>query len=82
MEYIKLNNGVEMPVLGLGTYEGTDKGVALRSVRDALEVGRNSRLKPAFPSRTAGTGLSRNTLMVKPWSLGATLISELKSYSL
>ena len=28
-----------MPVLGLGTYEGTDKGVALRSVRDALEVG-------------------------------------------
>lgn len=39
MEYVKLNNGVEMPVLGLGTYEGTDKGVALRSVRDALEVG-------------------------------------------
>ena len=39
MEYVKLNNGVEMPVLGLGTYEGTDMGVALRSVRDALEVG-------------------------------------------
>ena len=28
-----------MPVLGLGTYEGTDKGVALRSVREALDVG-------------------------------------------
>lgn len=39
MEYIKLNNGIEMPVLGLGTYEGTDKGVALRSVREALDVG-------------------------------------------
>lgn len=39
METVKLNNGVQMPVLGLGTYKVTDPSECLSSVRDALELG-------------------------------------------
>ena len=36
---VKLNNGVEMPVLGLGTYKATDPGECRQAVIDALELG-------------------------------------------
>ena len=36
---VTLNNGVEMPVLGLGTWKLDDGSEAVSSVRDALEVG-------------------------------------------
>ena len=36
---VTLNNGVEMPVLGLGTWQAEDGPEAVASVRDALEVG-------------------------------------------
>jgi len=39
MEYVKLNNGIMMPVLGLGTYEGTDIKTAEQSVRSAIDLG-------------------------------------------
>lgn len=39
MKTVTLNNGVEMPVLGLGTYKTTDPNECLTSVRDALELG-------------------------------------------
>lgn len=39
MKTVTLNNGVEMPVLGLGTYKTTDPSECLTSVRDALELG-------------------------------------------
>ena len=39
MEYVKLNNGVEMPVLGFGVFQVTDLAECERSVVDAIETG-------------------------------------------
>ncbi|MXV53153.1 aldo/keto reductase [Pedobacter sp. HMF7647] len=39
MEKIKLNNGIEMPVLGFGVFQVTDLAECERSVADALETG-------------------------------------------
>lgn len=39
MKNIKLNNGVEMPILGFGVYQVTDAAECERSVLDALEAG-------------------------------------------
>lgn len=36
---IRLNNGIEMPLLGIGTWRSRDGDEAYRSVRDALEIG-------------------------------------------
>ena len=41
MEFITLNNGVEMPILGYGTYQ-TPPGITERCVADALRVGYRS----------------------------------------
>ena len=42
MEYVKLNNGVEMPVLGFGVYQISDPEVCERAVGDALKIGYRS----------------------------------------
>lgn len=39
MEYIKLNDGVEIPVIGFGTFLIPPDGSTYRAVREALEVG-------------------------------------------
>lgn len=39
MEEIRLNNGIEMPVLGFGVYQIEDEDVCEQSVYDALQVG-------------------------------------------
>jgi diketogulonate reductase-like aldo/keto reductase len=39
MQTIKLNNGVEMPVLGFGVFQVTDLAECERSVRDAIDTG-------------------------------------------
>lgn len=39
METLKLNNGVEMPLLGLGTFLSTDPETCERSVLDAIGIG-------------------------------------------
>ena len=39
MENIKLNNGVEMPILGFGVFQVTDLSECERSVVDAIETG-------------------------------------------
>ncbi len=39
MQTIKLNNGVEMPVLGFGVFQVTDLAECERSVSDAIETG-------------------------------------------
>lgn len=39
MEYIKLNNGVEMPILGFGTYQVTDAEKCKQSIIEAVKVG-------------------------------------------
>lgn len=39
MDYIALNNGVKMPMLGFGVFQVTDPVVCERAVADALSVG-------------------------------------------
>src|ERR1700744_3901286 len=39
METVKLNNGVDMPILGLGVFQVTDLAECERSVIDAIDVG-------------------------------------------
>lgn len=39
MEYIKLNNGVDMPILGLGTFQSTDPQVCEKSIIEAIQSG-------------------------------------------
>ena len=39
MQYVKLNNGVEMPILGFGVFQVTDLAECERSVMDAIETG-------------------------------------------
>lgn len=42
MKTIKLNNGIEMPILGFGVYQISDAKECEQSVIDALEVGYRS----------------------------------------
>lgn len=39
LQTVKLNNGVEMPILGFGVYQMTDAVQCRQAVRDALDVG-------------------------------------------
>jgi diketogulonate reductase-like aldo/keto reductase len=39
METVKLNNGIEMPVLGFGVFQVTDQKECERCVLDAIEIG-------------------------------------------
>ena len=39
MQHVKLNNGVEMPLLGFGVFQVTDLAECERSVADAIETG-------------------------------------------
>lgn len=39
MQTVKLNNGVEMPILGFGVFQIADQAECQRSVEDAIEVG-------------------------------------------
>lgn len=39
MQFVKLNNGVEMPILGFGVFQVTDLAVCEKSVVDAIETG-------------------------------------------
>src|SRR5438045_9735370 len=39
MQTVKLNNGVEMPILGFGVFQVTDLAECERSVVDAIETG-------------------------------------------
>jgi len=39
MQHVKLNNGVEMPMLGFGVFQVTDLAECERSVADAIETG-------------------------------------------
>ena len=39
MQQVKLNNGVEMPILGFGVFQVTDPEECERSVHDAIKTG-------------------------------------------
>lgn len=79
MEYVKLNNGVEMPVLGFGVFQVPDLQECERSVLDAIETG--YRLidtaaayanEEAVGSAIKKSGVSRDALFIttKLWIQG------------
>ena len=39
MKYVKLNNGVRMPQLGLGTFQSSDAAQCEQTILDALGMG-------------------------------------------
>ena len=39
MQTVKLNNGIEMPILGFGVFQVPDPSECERSVYDAIQVG-------------------------------------------
>jgi len=39
MNYVKLNNGIDMPILGFGVFQVTDLAECERSIIDAIETG-------------------------------------------
>lgn len=50
MEYVTLNNGVKMPILGYGVYQIPDAAECERCVLDAIEVG----YRPSIWERRSG----------------------------
>ncbi len=42
MQTVKLNNGIEMPILGFGVFQVTDLAECERSVVDAINTGYRS----------------------------------------
>ena len=42
MQKVKLNNGIEMPILGFGVYQIEDQALCEQCVYDAIEAGYRS----------------------------------------
>ena len=42
MQKVKLNNGIEMPILGFGVYQIEDQALCEQCVYDAIETGYRS----------------------------------------
>src|SRR4051812_41818932 len=60
--HVKLNNGVEMPVLGFGVYQMSDLAECERSVHDAIQTGyRLIDTAASYENEEAvGTGIKRS----------------------
>ena len=76
MQTVTLNNGVEMPILGLGVYQLTEPGECERVVSEALELGYRSidtaasyRNEEAVGRTIAASGIPRDELFItsKVW---------------
>ena len=81
MQTVKLNNGVEIPILGFGVFQITDPGECERSVVNAIQTGYNHIDKAAsyLNEEAVGRGIKQSgvakrkpvyhdqTLDSKPW---------------
>lgn len=76
MQTVTLNNGVKMPILGLGVYQLTEPGECERVVSEALELGYRSidtaasyRNEEAVGRAIAASGIPRDELFItsKVW---------------
>ena len=56
MEKVKLNNGVEMPILGYGVYQITDAAECEQAVIDAIKIGYRLIDTAAFYENEAAVG--------------------------
>jgi diketogulonate reductase-like aldo/keto reductase len=89
LQKLKLNNGVEMPILGFGVYQIADAGVCERSVLDAIETGyRLIDTAAAYGNEEAvgraikGSGVPRKELFIttKIWVSDAGYESTKKAF--
>jgi 2,5-diketo-D-gluconate reductase A len=71
MQTVKLNNGIEMPLLGFGVFQMTDAAECERAVIDAIETGyRLIDTAASYQNETQvgnalkQTGIARNELFV------------------
>jgi Aldo/keto reductases, related to diketogulonate reductase len=71
MQTVKLNNGIDMPILGLGVYQISDYKECVQSVSNALEIGYRSIDTAAAYQNEAAVGeaitqtcISRNDLFI------------------
>ena len=90
MEYIKLNNGIEMPILGFGVFQLADENECERAVLDALETGyrlidtaasyRNER---AVGRAIKASGIPREELFIttKLWIQDAGEVTARKAFN-
>jgi len=76
MQNVRLNNGVEIPILGFGVFQITDSTECERSVVDAIETGyRHIDTAPSYLNEEAvgrgikRSGVAREELFIttKPW---------------
>lgn len=89
MQFVKLSNGVEMPILGFGVFQIPDEKECTQAVTDALEVGyrhidtaaiyRNER---AVGSAIRQCGIDRNELFIttKLWIQDADENKAVRAY--
>ncbi|MBO0441088.1 aldo/keto reductase [Candidatus Enterococcus ikei] len=71
MQAVKLNNGIEIPILGFGTYQITDSKEAEQAVIDAIKVGyrhidtaQSYRNEEAVGRGIAASGIPREELFI------------------
>lgn len=89
MKTVKLNNGVDMPILGFGVYQMNDLAECERSVNDALEVGYRSidtaaayHNEEAVGNAIKSSGIAREDLFIttKLWISDAGYDSAKKAF--
>jgi 2,5-diketo-D-gluconate reductase A len=89
MDTVRLNNGVEMPVLGFGVYQIADQGTCKTSVAEALKVGYRSidtaaayGNEKAVGEAIAESGIPRERLFVttKLWVQDASYDGARRAY--
>lgn len=91
MKNIKLNNGIEMPILGLGVYQIPDYEECKKTVMDAIEVGYRSidtasayQNEEAVGAAIKESGLAREELFIttKLWISDAGYEKTKKAFAL
>lgn len=89
MQYVTLNDGIQMPLMGYGVFQITDAGQCEQCVKDALEVGyRLIDTAAAYHNEEAvgaaihSSGISREDLFIttKLWIQDAGYESTLKAF--
>ena len=68
MQKVKLNNGIEMPILGFGVYQIEDQALCEQCVYDAIEAGyRSIDTAAAYGNEEAvGRAIKRSGIFINP----------------
>jgi 2,5-diketo-D-gluconate reductase A len=82
MQTVKLNNGVEIPILGFGVFQITDPTECERSVVDAIQTGYSHIDEEAVGRGIKQSGVAREKLFIttKLWIQGNGYESTIKAF--